>query len=204
MNSLLLARLEPCILPQSIGHDKVPTFFWGPLFGPGVVRKIWKVASLRDNENLCATQRPPLIFLHDLDPDGCMVADRIRIRTNKFWKPGCRQRQGTDLVLDDVPAKKWSFLRWWGVFNWQGPFNGCKYQEKHKIVICYYDITKLCFALFPKYPAMIHNPPNWQISNWYCKYQEMMIFQYRFHISRCDAEVFYRDCNMIIAWLNLG
>jgi hypothetical protein len=84
MNSLLLARLEPCILSQPIGHDKVPMFFWGPIFGPGVVRKIWKVASLRDNENLSATQPPLLPFLRDLDPDGCMVADRIRIRTDKF------------------------------------------------------------------------------------------------------------------------
>jgi hypothetical protein len=69
------------------------------------------VAPLRDNEDLSASQ--PSIFtlsFTGLDPDGCLVADRIRIRTNKFWKPGCRQRQGTDLILDDVPAKKRSFF----------------------------------------------------------------------------------------------
>ena len=79
-----LAHLEPFILLQFIGHDKVPMFFWGPLSGPGVVRKR-KVASIGDNEDLSASQ--PSIFAFSftgLDPDGCLVADRIRIRTNKF------------------------------------------------------------------------------------------------------------------------
>ena len=112
MNSLLLARLEPCILPQSIGHDKVPTFFWGPLFGPGVVRKIWKVASLRDNENLCATQRPPLIFLHDLDPDGCMVRGStghycfVTILYNEIT--GAKAKPGGDVM--ELQGKKDKFF----------------------------------------------------------------------------------------------
>jgi hypothetical protein len=39
MSPLWLALLEPFILSQPIGHDKVPMFFWGPLNGPGVVKK---------------------------------------------------------------------------------------------------------------------------------------------------------------------
>ena len=131
-----------CDLPLSWARNGWPS--WSPLFchnpldmtryrcfsgvrltDQGPQRKRM-VASLRDNEDLSASQ--PSIFTFSftgLDPDGCLVADRIRIRTNKFWKPGCRQRQGTDLVLDDVPAKKDPFLRWRSVSFWQGHFNGC-------------------------------------------------------------------------------
>jgi len=42
-----------------------------------------------------------------------------------------------------------------------------------------------------------------QISSSICKYQGKIIFQIRFHISRYDAVGFYRDRNLIIAWLNL-
>ncbi len=29
---------------------------------------------------------------------------------------------------------KYTFLRWWGVFCWQGPFNGCQYHNLLKIL----------------------------------------------------------------------
>ena len=88
-----LALLEPFILSQSIGHDKVLMFFWGPLFGPGVVRKIKKVASLRDNEDLLATQPLILFFLNDLDPDGCLVADQLRAYTKTFESTGADKQK---------------------------------------------------------------------------------------------------------------
>ena len=39
MNPLWLARKEPYILSQPIGHDKVPMIFWGPFYGPGAAEK---------------------------------------------------------------------------------------------------------------------------------------------------------------------
>ena len=53
--------------------------FWGPLTGPGVSRKkgrllryeIVKVSSLRN--------RRLHLFLTDLDPDGCLVADQRKV-----------------------------------------------------------------------------------------------------------------------------
>jgi hypothetical protein len=60
-------------------------FFWGPLFGPGVVRKIRKVASLRN--------RQFYFFLNDLDPDGCLVADQLRTCTKTLENPGADKRK---------------------------------------------------------------------------------------------------------------
>jgi hypothetical protein len=56
MSPLWLARKEPYILSQPIGHDKVPMIFWGPFYGPGAAKKkgrllrseILKVSSLRN------------------------------------------------------------------------------------------------------------------------------------------------------------
>jgi hypothetical protein len=49
-------------------------FFWGPIFGPGVIKK--KGWLLRNRH---------LVFSFiDLEPDGCLVADQLRIRTNNF------------------------------------------------------------------------------------------------------------------------
>jgi hypothetical protein len=93
MSPQWLALLEPFILSQPIGHDKVPMFFWGPLNGPGVVRKIRKVASLRDNECLLATQPPILFFLNDLDPDGCLVADQLRACTKTLESTGADKQK---------------------------------------------------------------------------------------------------------------
>jgi hypothetical protein len=92
MSPQWLARKEPCVLSQPIGHDKVPMFFWGPFSGPGAARK---VASLRDPEGLFASQ--PSIFTFSfigLDPDGCLVADRIRIRTKNIENSGAGNEKG--------------------------------------------------------------------------------------------------------------
>jgi hypothetical protein len=94
MSPLWLGLLEPFILLKPIGHDKVPMFFWGPLNGPGVVRKIKKVAWLRDNEDLSATQPPILFFLNDLDPDGCLVADQLRACTKILESTGAYNKKG--------------------------------------------------------------------------------------------------------------
>ena len=79
MNPLWLDLLEPYILSKLIGHDKVPMFFWGPIIGPGVVKK--KGWLLRyEIKNLFATVDLIFSFI-DLEPDGCLVADQFRIRT---------------------------------------------------------------------------------------------------------------------------
>ena len=105
-----MAHLEPFILSQPIGHDKVPMFFWGPLNGPGVVRKIRKVASLRN--------RQFYFFLNGLDPDGCLVADLRKVQTITFEKVGRRNSKGSSSELDTDPAKKrHHFLRWRSVFS---------------------------------------------------------------------------------------
>ena len=67
-------------------------FFWGPLSGPGVVIKIRWVASLRDNEGLSVTQ-PPILFLNDLDPDGCLAADQLKVRTKIFESTGAGNKK---------------------------------------------------------------------------------------------------------------
>ena len=74
-------------------------FFWGPTTGPGVAKKL------------------ALSFI-DLEPDGCLVADRSRIRTKKFEITGAGTEEGRIPLLEDVPAKKIvAFLRWRGVFS---------------------------------------------------------------------------------------
>jgi len=85
MSPQWLALLEPFILSQPIGHDKVPMFFWGPLSGPGVVRKIRKVASLRNLRFY--------FFLNDLDPDGCLVADQLRACTKTLESTGADKQK---------------------------------------------------------------------------------------------------------------
>ena len=118
MSPQWLALLEPFILSQPIGHDKVPMFFWGPLFGPGVVRKIKKVASLRDNEDLLATQPLILFFLNDLDPDGCLVADQLRIRTKTLESTGADNKKGlhSNWILT-LQKNDIIILRWRSVFS---------------------------------------------------------------------------------------
>ena len=91
-------------------------FFWGPIFGPGVIKKKgWLLRNHRFN-----------IFFH---------------WPWTWWVPGSRSIKDPHLKLlkSRAQAKKrgWSrfwmmslqkkciFLRWWSVFSWQGPFNGC-------------------------------------------------------------------------------
>ena len=83
MSPLWLALFEPCVLKQPLGHSKVPMFFWGPITGPGAIRKRM-VAPFRDSEDLFTTQLSILIFLIGLEPDGCLVADQLKIRALKF------------------------------------------------------------------------------------------------------------------------
>ena len=60
----------------------------------GSLEKIKKVASLRDNEDLLATQPLILFFLNDLDPDGCLVADQLRAYTKTFESTGADNKKG--------------------------------------------------------------------------------------------------------------
>ena len=82
MNPLWLARKEPWVLLQPLGHDKVPMFFWGPLSGPGVTKKkVWLLT-------VC------YFSFNGLDPDGCLVADQLRVRIKTLEKPGAVTQKG--------------------------------------------------------------------------------------------------------------
>ena len=118
---------SPIFCDNPIGHDKVPMIFWGSFYGPGAAKKkgrllrceILSVSSLRNHLIL--------IFLCGLDPDGCLVADRLRIRTKTVWKLGRRQQIGSYPCWTLSQQKKWPFLRWKSIFYWQVPFNGYQY-----------------------------------------------------------------------------
>jgi hypothetical protein len=70
-------------------------FFWGPFSGPGAARKKGRLLSLRDPEGLFALQPPIFTFsFTGLDPDGCLVADRLRVRTKILEKPGAVTQKG--------------------------------------------------------------------------------------------------------------
>jgi hypothetical protein len=72
--------------------------------------EILSVSSLRN--------RRFYFFIIGLEPDGCLVADRSRIRTKKFEITGAGTEKGLTPLLEDVPAKKIvAFLRWRGVFS---------------------------------------------------------------------------------------
>jgi len=122
MSPQWLALLEPFILSQPIGHDKVPMFFWGPLNGPGVVRKIKKDASLRDNEGLLATQPPILFFLNGLDPDGCLVADQRKVHTITIENSGADKQKGLIPNWRLTLQKKTSFFAMEKCFLLTGAF----------------------------------------------------------------------------------
>ena len=49
-------------------------------------------------------------FLIDLEPDGCLVAEQLRIRTKNLWNNGRRPQKGADSVLELVLQKKVNFL----------------------------------------------------------------------------------------------
>ena len=70
-------------------------FFWGPIFGPGVIKKKgWLLRNRHLNFSFI-----------DLEPDGCLVADQLRIRTDNLWNHGRRQRKGADPVTGWCPGK---------------------------------------------------------------------------------------------------
>jgi len=55
MSPLRLALWEPWLCNTPYGHDRVPTFFWGPLLDQGLLEE-GLVAALRDIEYLFAAQ----------------------------------------------------------------------------------------------------------------------------------------------------
>jgi hypothetical protein len=61
-------------------------FFWGPITGPGAVKKKRMVASLRDKKSLRYATVDLIFSFLGLEPDGCLVADQFRIRTNNYRK----------------------------------------------------------------------------------------------------------------------
>ena len=71
-------------------------FFWGPIFGPGVIKK---------KDGCCATVDLNFSSI-DLEPDGCLVADQLRVRTKKFEITGAGTEKELTPLLEDVPAKK--------------------------------------------------------------------------------------------------
>jgi hypothetical protein len=53
-------------------------FFWGPINGPGAVKKKgWLLRYATVDLNFSSL---------GLEPDGCLVADQLRIRTNNYRK----------------------------------------------------------------------------------------------------------------------
>ena len=116
MSSLWLALIEPCVLKQSPGHNKVPMFFWGPITGPGVIRKqgwllryeIYNVSSLRNRQ---------FFSLIDLDPDGCLAEDQLRVRNKTIENPDAVNEKGLIQLWLMSLQKIYTFLRCWGVFS---------------------------------------------------------------------------------------
>ena len=106
MRPLWLAVKSPKILLQSLGHDRVPMFFWGPFMDLGR----W------------------ICFFIRLDPDGCLLADWFKVHKQLFEKPGAGNERAADSDLNFCFCKNAiSILRWRGVFCWQQPFNGCQH-----------------------------------------------------------------------------
>ena len=84
----------------------------------GSLEKIRKVASLRDNEDLLASQ--PSIFTFsftDLDPDGCLVADQLRACTKTLESTGADNKKGFLLNWIQTLQKKDIIFCVGGVFS---------------------------------------------------------------------------------------
>jgi len=114
MSPQWLALLEPFILSQPIGHDKVPMFFWGPLSGPGAAKK---------KDGCFASQ--PLIFtfsFNGLDPDGCLVADQRKVHTITIENSGADKQKGLIPIWRLTLQKKTSFFAMEGCFFLTGAF----------------------------------------------------------------------------------
>lgn len=84
----MVGRKEPEVLLQPFGRDRVPMFFWGPLMDQGR----W----------IC-------IFI-SLDPDGCLVADQLKIWTTTVWKTGAGNEKELNPIWIFVSAKNGFFF----------------------------------------------------------------------------------------------
>ena len=111
-----LAHLEPLILSQPIGHDKVPMFFWGPHNGPGVAGKIGKLL-----------QYATINFFLKWPWSWWVPGSRsVKDLHQNTWKHGSRYPKESSSKQNINSAKKrYHFLRWISFSYWQGPFNGC-------------------------------------------------------------------------------
>ena len=69
---------------KTLGHNKVPMFFWGPITGPGVIRIKNGYFVTRYGVSLHYATVDFTFFLIDLEPDGCLVADQLRLRTQNY------------------------------------------------------------------------------------------------------------------------
>jgi hypothetical protein len=91
-------------------------FFWGPIFGPGAVKKKgWLLCY--EIKNLFATQPSILFFLFSaLNLMDAWQQIKLGSVPTTCEKPGSRLRKGAAPVLDCVPAKKTVLFCDGGVF----------------------------------------------------------------------------------------
>jgi hypothetical protein len=80
MNPLRLALWEPWLCNTPLGHDRVPTFFWGPLTDQGSFEERL-VAALRDIEYLFAAQPAILLSSATLILMGAWLQINIKKKT---------------------------------------------------------------------------------------------------------------------------
>jgi hypothetical protein len=80
MNPLRLALWEPWLCNTPLGHDRVPTFFWGPLTDQGSFEERL-VAALRDFEYLFAAQPASLLSSATLILMGAWLQINIKKKT---------------------------------------------------------------------------------------------------------------------------
>ena len=85
------------------------------------------------------SRRNQLFSSIDLEPDGCLVADQLKLHA-KHLKNRVQMNKRGCIRTGWWPCKKTVFfLRWTDVFYWQGPFNGCQYLESRQITDIIYD-----------------------------------------------------------------
>ena len=59
-----------------------------------------------------------IFFLNDLDPDGCLVADQLKVQAKILESTGADNKKGSSSELGTDPAKKrHHFLRWRSIFS---------------------------------------------------------------------------------------
>ena len=91
-------------------------FFWGPIAGPGAVKK--KGWLLRYELKKLFAAQPSILFFSffGLEPDGCLVADQIRIRTNNYRKTWVQASKRGSADFELCPCKKTVLFCDGGVF----------------------------------------------------------------------------------------